>query len=1363
MSIDTGLLLPPNEDLDELIRSLKRVDELPAPSQDEDQQASDFSNLHQGNSSPLVGGDVRITTAIATAAVAEVVQAAPDASPPPASNRQESGDVPVVGASVPANAPVDVMAVPTAVLSGAAGAEPTGSPASPPAAALSVKSGIESDQAGLDAMPDAMPARPRAAAAKAAAEPRSSETPGMDLVIGNEAPRDITVSGGSVPENAGAGTVVATLGAADLNAGDSFLYTLTDPSGKFEIVGNEVRVKAGATLDFETASSHDLVIEVIDAAGLSHRETLTIAVTNQNETPFDITVVGGSVIENAAGGTVVATLGAIDPDAGDSFTFTLTDPSGKFEIVGNEVRLKAGATLDFETATSHDLVIEVADAAGLSHSEALTVAVISQNEAPSDITVAGGSVVENAAAGTVVATLGAGDSDAGDSFAYTLTDPSGKFEIVGNEVRLKAGATLDFETAASHDLGLTVTDAGGLSRTETLTIAVTNQSGSFTGTAANDALTGSSEEDVMSGLAGNDTLQGLAGNDTLIGGTGNDTMLGGAGNDIYVVDAAGDVVTELVGQGVDTVQSSVTHTLGANVENLTLTGTAAINATGNTLDNLLTGNSGNNVLSGGAGNDTMSGGLGNDTYVVDAAGDVVTELAGQGTDTVQSSVSYTLGADVENLTLTGTAAINATGNASANTLTGNAGNNLLDGGLGNDTMVGGAGNDIYVVDAAGDVVTELTSQGTDTVQSSVSYTLGANVENLTLSGTAAINATGNTLANVLTGNSADNVLNGGTGNDTMLGGAGNDIYVVDAAGDVATELAGEGTDTVQSSVSYTLGANVENLTLTGTAAINATGNTLDNTLTGNSGNNLLSGGAGNDTMSGGLGNDTYVVDAAGDVVTELAGQGTDTVQSSVSYTLGDNVERLTLTGTAAIDAAGNALANTLTGNAGDNLLDGGLGNDTMVGGAGNDTYVVDATTDVVTELASQGTDTVQSSVSHTLGANVENLTLSGTAAINATGNTLANVLTGNSGNNLLSGGAGNDTMSGGLGNDTYVVDAAGDVVTELAGQGTDTVQSSVTHTLGANVENLTLTGTAAINATGNTLDNVLTGNSGNNALSGGAGNDTLIGGAGNDSMSGGTGDDTYVVDAAGDVVTELVGQGTDTVQSSVTHTLGANVENLTLTGTAAINATGNTLDNTLTGNSGNNVLSGGAGNDTMSGGLGNDTMIGGSGNDIYVVDAAGDVVTELAGQGTDTVQSSVSYTLGADVENLELTGSAAINATGNALDNVLTGNAGDNVLTGNAGNEILIGGDGNDLFVYMNGQGSDVVQGGTGADWTDTIDLNQSLGSLQPSSDWTVTLTSGSIVSSGNNELAFSNDASGVINFADGSKIDFVEIERVQW
>jgi Ca2+-binding RTX toxin-like protein len=331
---------------------------------------------------------------------------------------------------------------------------------------------------------------------------------------------------------------------------------------------------------------------------------------------------------------------------------------------------------------------------------------------------------------------------------------------------------------------------------------------------------------------------------------------------------------------------------------------------------------------------------------------------------------------------------------------------------------------------------------------------------------------------------------------------------------------------------------------------------------------------------------------------------------------------------------GDAGANSLTGGIGNDFLDGRAGKDTLKGGAGDDTYMVDlvrngtrATVmleDTVTENAGEGIDTIvlrlanidygfaTSTTTLALGANIENLDASqtGSLKLNLTGNALENILTGNAGANILDGGLGADTLIGGAGNDTYVVDNVGDVVIENANEGTDLVKSSVSYTLGANIENLTLTGTGAISGTGNDLANTLIGNGGANLLIGGAGNDTLRGNAGNDtldgglgadSLRGGTGNDSYLVDNAGDVVTEYAGEGTDSVFSSVSYTLGSNVDHLTLTGADAINGTGNSLANTLTGNAGANILRGMGGDDRINGGQGNDTIDGGTGNDVLVL------------------------------------------------------------------------------------------------------------------------------------------------------------------
>jgi parallel beta-helix repeat protein len=315
---------------------------------------------------------------------------------------------------------------------------------------------------------------------------------------------------------------------------------------------------------------------------------------------------------------------------------------------------------------------------------------------------------------------------------------------------------------------------------------------------------------------------------------------------------------------------------------------------------------------------------------------------------------------------------------------------------------------------------------------------------------------------------------------------------------------------------------------TGTEGVDTLmGGVGDDTLSGLGGNDSLDGGAGADTMTGGDGDDVYAVDNAGDKVVEVANLGAggvDRVESTVNIlALWDEVENLKLLGTADLIGVGNNGGNQIEGNSGNNLIDGGLGDDTLIGGQGDDTYVVNVTKDVIVEAAGEGNDTVFASFSYTLGANLENLVLTGSAA-NGTGNSadnlivgnaLANKLSGGGGDDTLDGGAGNDTLTGGAGNDTYYV-SAGDKISESSGGGTDTAYADSSITLNSNVENLILTGTGDFTGVGNSAHNKLTGNSGNNSLSGTSGNDTLIGGDGADTLSGGSGSDVFVFLSASD-------------------------------------------------------------------------------------------------------------------------------------------------------------------------------------------------------------------------------------------------------
>ncbi|MEQ9552977.1 MAG: calcium-binding protein [Coleofasciculus sp. G3-WIS-01] len=624
-----------------------------------------------------------------------------------------------------------------------------------------------------------------------------------------------------------------------------------------------------------------------------------------------------------------------------------------------------------------------------------------------------------------------------------------------------------------------------------------------------DILDGTTANDLLFGLAGNDILSGLDGNDVLDGGLGADQMSGGFGNDIYIVDDPDDEVIENPGEGADEVRSSIDYILGNDVDKLILTGTA-INGTGNDLRNTIIGNGENNLLEGLAGNDViyglggddtldgglgsdgLVGGLGDDFYIVDNPNDRVSERLDEGIDTIEASVSYTLAANVEQLLLTGTNHTNGTGNDLTNTITGNNGNNTLqglagddnlnggegddrlDGGAGDDNLRGGLGNDTYVVDSDNDLVEENPGEGLDTVFSSINYILGSNLENLILTGSLAINGTGNALSNFLEGNSNNNILQGLGGADYLYGLAGAD------------------------------------------------------TLEGGDNGDLLDGGLGDDSLIGGLGSDRYIVDSPNDIIIENVGEGNDRVFSTATYILPNNLEDLTLIGASNINGTGNNLRNVLIGNnnsntlqgldgddelygfGGNDILEGGNGNDrldagsgvnTLRGGAGNDTYILGNSSDRVEENSGEGTDLVFSHLTYFLPNHVENLTLTGTNNINGIGNNLRNTIIGNAGNNRLEGRGSNDTLYGEAGNDRIDGGTGNDGL--VGGDGNDT----------------------------------LIGGDGSDRILGGENDDVLVGGNGNDQLIGGNGQDSFILSGSSfaqagiDGIADFVG-GTDTIQLS---------------------------------------------------------------------------------------------------------------------------------------------------------------------------------------------------------------------------------------
>ncbi|WP_165497793.1 calcium-binding protein [Pseudoduganella albidiflava] len=914
------------------------------------------------------------------------------------------------------------------------------------------------------------------------------------------------------------------------------------------------------------------------------------------------------------------------------------------------------------------------------------------------------------------------------------------------------------------------------------------------GGSGNDSLAGHDGDDVLDGGAGNDTLSGGDGYNVLRGGDGDDTLDGGAGkgylgggagDDLYIV---GDRIAQIVEEdhgGTDAIRLELGfdswYYLARNVEHVTVVGNHAMKVYGNESSNHLKGAGGNETLLGLAGNDTLDGatgadqlegGDGDDVYFIDNAGDTVVENARAGSDRIVTTLaSFALGANVEDLAYAGTATFIGTGNAL---------DNVIAAGKGNGTIDGAGGKDTYVADGAFADYTRQRSSATELVltRGTQKITL-KNIEQVQFADGVKMLAelilhVPSVANDTLTGTDGDDILDGLAGADRMSGGKGSDRYIVDNAGDVIVENAAEGHDIVQLALAkgtYALAANVEDATVTSTGAVGITGNGLANVLTGNgaanalrgdAGNDTLDGGKGSDQLAGGSGDDLYYVDSAGDKVTELAAEGSDTVSTTLAkYTLAANVENLAYAGSAAFAGTGNAL---------DNVIAAGKGNDSVDGAGGIDTYVAAGAFADYTRQRPNATDVVLVNGSQKITLkNVEQVKFTdGTKTMAEIFLNVASVasdtLVGTDGNDSLDGLAGADRMSGGKGNDVYVVDNAADVISENAAEGHDIVRLALAngiHVMAANVEDATVTSTGAVGITGNDLANILTGNAAANTLAGGAGNDTLDGGKGSDVLAGGVGDDTYYVDIAGDKVTELANEGTDTIVTVLTqYTLGANVDNVIYTGTAAFAGTGNALDNRIAGGSGGNTIDGGAGIDTFvaAGAFADYARQRPNATDLVLVRGAQKITLKNVEQvqfadGVKTldqlylnVASVADDTLsgtdgddqmnglagadqlaggkGNDLYTVDNAGDVVIELADEGIDTVniaiaakmtyvlaeyfehaaitstvainVTGNAADNTLTGNAAANALVGGEGDDTLI--GGRGNDTLTGGAGDD-----------------------------------------------------------------
>ena len=713
----------------------------------------------------------------------------------------------------------------------------------------------------------------------------------------------------------------------------------------------------------------------------------------------------------------------------------------------------------------------------------------------------------------------------------------------------------------------------------------------ITGTEDPETLLGTEFDEVIYGLGGDDLLDGVGGVDHLFGGAGNDTVEGGPGADSIDGGSGDDVLNG--GGGNDSI-------LGEDGNDVIYGGAGDDTLTDGFGDDVVYGGDGDDLFRIFTGNDTFDGGAGNDTIFIDLTNNTTSTLTGfVNLVTGESGAIETLNlrdsiAGIENVEMLGSWDFVVTGDSSNNAISTDSGNDTVEGGAGADSMDGGAGNDTLSYESSSSGVTV----NLDTGSASGGDATGdvfSNFEHLI----------GSDNDDSLTGNGDDNSILGLAGNDTIDGLAGNDTIEGGAGADSMD--GGLGVDTLSyehSSVGVAVSldtgsvfggdviANFEHLIgsvdaddLTGDDSSNSlSGLSGNDTLAGNLGNDTLDGGLGSDRMEGGLGDDRFFVDSVGDVVIEGPGEGRDTIITSVTYTLPENVEVGSLSGSASIGLTGNALANTITGNVGNNNLRGSSGADRLLGSNGND--VLDGGSGNDQLYGGSGNDVLRGSAGN-------DLLDGGSGNDKLYGGTNNDVLRGSSGRDLLDGGSGNDKLYGGSSNDVLKGGSGKDRLD--GGSGNDKLY-------GGNSNDVLKGGSGK-----DTLD----GGSGNDKLFGGNSNDVLKGKNGKDTLDGGSGKDKLFGGNSNDVLKGKNGKDTLDGGNGNDKLFGGNSNDVLKGGNGKDILKGDRNNDELFGDKGNDKIYGGHGKDDIIGGRGNDQLFGGAGSDTFIF---------TAGHGKDTIR-----------------------------------------------------------------------------------------------------------------------------------------------